>query len=86
LAVLYVIAEARGVQVLRAIVLSENTNVSNWLRSLGATESFSSGEFRLDLTVHHDPAHLPRTASGQHFRHAIEAVQALVRRHDATGS
>ena len=29
LAVLYVTAEARGVQVLRAIILSENTKVSN---------------------------------------------------------
>lgn len=85
LAVLHVIAEARGVQVLRGIVLSENRKVSNWLRSLGATESFSSGEYRLDFTVHRDPLHLPPTPSGDRFRHAVEAVAALVRRHDATG-
>jgi len=48
LAVLYLVAEARGVQVLRAIVLDENTKVSNWLRSLGAKGSCKRGEYRLD--------------------------------------
>jgi len=86
LAILYAIAAVRGVQVLRANVLSENKNVCNWLRSLGATESFDREQCRFDLTVHHDPARLPRTASGDHFRQVVEAVQTLVRRRDATGS
>jgi ribosomal protein S18 acetylase RimI-like enzyme len=83
LAVLYLTAEARGVQVLRSIVLGENTKVSNWLRSLGAAESYEGDEYRLDLTVHRDPALLPPTRSGENFKRAIEAAQAAVRRSDA---
>jgi ribosomal protein S18 acetylase RimI-like enzyme len=78
LAVLYLMAEARGIQVLRAIVLGENTKMSNWLHNLGATGSFERGEYRLDLTVHRDRALLPRTPSGEKFKRAIEAVQTAV--------
>jgi len=83
LAVLYVMAGALGVQVLRAIVLNENTRVSNWLRGLGATGSCERSEYRLDLTVHCDLALLPRTTSGENFKRTIEAVQTAVRRSDA---
>ena len=86
LAVLYLMAEARAVQVLRAIVLSENTRVSNWLRSLGAKGYCERGEYRLDLTVHHDRALLPRTQSGENFKRAIKAVQTAVRRSDTLRS
>lgn len=64
LAVLYLMAEARGVRVLRSILIGENTSVSNWLRNLGATESYEGGEYRLDLMVRRDRTLLPRTPSG----------------------
>jgi GNAT superfamily N-acetyltransferase len=86
LAILYVMAEAHGVQMLRAIILSENTIVSNWWRSLGAGGLWDSSEYRLDLSVHHNAALLPRTHSGENLAHAIEEVQALVRRHEANVS
>ena len=75
MAVLYLMAEARGVQVLRATVLGENTRVCNWLCNLGATETFECGECRLDLAVHHDHGLFPRTPSGENFKRAIEAMQ-----------
>ena len=77
LAVLYVMAQPRGVQVLRAIVLTENTRVIKWFRSLGATESWSHDECRLDLHVQ-PSVHAFRAKSGESFRQAIGAVQALV--------
>ena len=82
LAVLYLMAEARGVQVLRANVLSENTKVFDWLRSLGATGSFERGEYRLDLTVYRDRTLFSRTPSAENFRRAIEAVQTAARGFD----
>ena len=82
LAVLYLVAQPLVVAVLRAVVLGENTRVTNWLLGLGATESWDSSEHRLDLIVHRDPTLLPRTPSGENFRHAIEAVQSLARRND----
>jgi len=84
LAVLYLMAEARRIQVLRAIVLGENTKVSDWLCSLGAAGSYERGEYRLDLTVHRDRALLPRTPAGENFRRAIEAVQPAIRRMDVS--
>ena len=83
LAILYAMAEARGVHILRAIILSENTIVSNWWRSLGAIESWDSGEYRLDLRVWHNTGLLPRTRSSENLRHAIEEVQALIRGQEA---
>ena len=85
LAVLYLTAEVRGVQVLRAVVLGENTRVSNWLRSLGATGSYERGEYRLDLTVHRDRGLLPQTPAGENFKRAIEAVQKAFRRTEVSG-
>ena len=84
LALLYVMAEAHGVQVLRAIILSENTIVSNWWRSLGAAESWDGVEYRFDLSVCRNAALLPRTRSGENLRRAIEAVRAFVRQHGTT--
>jgi len=84
LAVLYLMAEVRGVQVLRSIVRGENTKVSKWLRSLGATGSCERDEYRLDLIVHRDRALLPRTPAGENFTRATEAVQTAVRRTDVS--
>ena len=80
LAVLYLMAEAHGVRVLRAIVLGENTSVSNWLRNLGATESYEGDEYRLDLMVHRDRSPLPRTPSDTHLMLAREAVETVIGR------
>jgi len=79
LAILYLMAEAGGVQVLRAIVLPENRRVSNWLRSLGAIERYEKDEYRLDLTVHHNPALLPQTSSSEYFKRVIEDLQTARR-------
>jgi len=78
LAVLYLVAEARGIQVLRAVVLSENTSVCNWLRNLGAMELYEWGEYRLDLVLHRDRSLLPRTQSGNNFKLTLEAVQTAI--------
>ena len=82
LAVLYLPAEAQGIQMLRAVVAGENTTMLKWLRSLGATGSCEQGEYRLNLPVHRDPGRLPQTPSGEKFKHAIEAVQTAFRGSD----
>jgi ribosomal protein S18 acetylase RimI-like enzyme len=79
LAVLCLMAEVRGTQVLRAIVLPENTTVCNWLRALGAVESYEEGEYRLDLTVHRNPALLPKTPSGENFKGVIDKLKTGLR-------
>jgi len=71
-------AEVRGIQVLRAVVLSENTSVCNWLRNLGAMEFYEGGEYRLDLVVNRDRSLLPRTPSGNSFKLALGAVQTAI--------
>jgi hypothetical protein len=84
LALLYLLARIHGLQALRAVVAGENIIMLKWLRSLGATGSCERGEYRLNLTVHRDPARLPRTPSGEKFKHAIEAVQTAFRGSDTT--
>ena len=86
LALLYLLAGTHGLQTLRAVVAGENTTMLKWLRSLGATGLCERGEYRLNLTVHRDPAHLPQTPSGEKFKRAIEAVQTALRGSDATFS
>jgi GNAT superfamily N-acetyltransferase len=73
LAVLYLLAGVHGVQKLRAVVISENTTMLKWMHSLGAVGSCARGEYRLDLTVHCDPALLPRTPSGEQSKNTMEA-------------
>lgn len=79
LALLYLLAEARAVEVLRAVVLGENFRVWHWLGSLGAKESCEAGEYRLDLRVYRDRDLLPHTPAGENFRHTLEALQRAVR-------
>ena len=86
LAVLYLPAEAQGIQMLRAVVAGENTTMLKWLRSLGATGSCEQGEYRLNLPVHRDPGHFPPNPSGEKFKHAVEMVQAAFRESDAAGT
>jgi len=82
LAILYLMAEAHGIEVLRADVLGENAKVVDWLRGLGATGTFERGAYRLDLSVHQDRTLLSQTPSAENFRRAIETVQATI----STGS
>jgi len=78
LAILYLMAEAGGVQVLRAIVLPENRKVCNWLRNLGAIESYEEDEYHVDLTVHRNPAFFPQTPSGEYFKRVIEELRTAL--------
>jgi len=83
LAILYLSAEAQGIQMLRAVVAGENTTMLKWLHGLGATGSCERGEYRLNLPVHCAPERLPQTPSGEKFKHAVELVQAAFRESDA---
>jgi GNAT superfamily N-acetyltransferase len=84
LALLYLLAGIHGLQTLRAVVVGENTTMLRWLRGLGATGSCERGEYRLNLTVHRDPAHLPQTPSGERFKRALAAVQTAFGGSDPT--
>ena len=84
LAVLYLSAEAQGIQMLRAVVAGENTTMLEWLHSLGAVGSCERGEYRLNLPVHRDLGRFPQTPSGEKFKHALEAVQTACRGSDTT--
>jgi len=68
LATLYLVAQARGIETFRAVVLAANGTVTNWLRRLGATGKLSSaGVVELDLPIHRDLAQLPQSPTGRQF-------------------
>jgi GNAT superfamily N-acetyltransferase len=75
LAVLYAVAPARDVRVLRGVVAPENERMSTWLRRLGAALADHEVELIFDLAVSPDLSSLPDTPSGHSFRALVEQVR-----------
>jgi len=68
LAVLYLMALARGIQTLQAVVLAENTKIVSWLRHLGAHEKFQAeGILKVDLPLQRDLSQLPQNNTARLF-------------------
>jgi RimJ/RimL family protein N-acetyltransferase len=68
LAILYLMAQARGIETLRAFVLAENTKIVSWLGHLGAHGKLQpEGVVKVDLGVQCDLSHLPQNNTARLF-------------------
>lgn len=75
LATLYLVAQTRGIETFRAVVLVANGTVADWLRRLGASGKLSSGGMvELDLPIHRDLAKLPQNPTGRHFEKLLKQL------------
>ncbi|MDB6111355.1 MAG: GCN5-related N-acetyltransferase [Pedosphaera sp.] len=75
LAVLYLMAREREIQVLRAVILPENRSVSDWFQKLGGTGTFAEGAYQVDLPVHPELALIPGRFEGKKFRRLLEELE-----------
>jgi len=76
LAVLYLMARARGVQTLQAVVLTENTKIVSWLGHLGARGKLQTqGVVEVDLAVQHDLSQLPQNTTARLFAKFLTQFQ-----------
>lgn len=67
LAILYKMAIANGIEILRAYMLPENTVMCNWLAGLGAVGEYQNGHYRMNLTVSSKMSSESASASLQHL-------------------
>jgi GNAT superfamily N-acetyltransferase len=74
MAVLYLIARTKGIEILRGFVLPENSVMLNWLGKLGAVGKYEDGIYRMDMPVRDDLSSLPDTPSAQLLRDYIERL------------
>ena len=75
LATLYLVAQARAIETLRAVVLADNGTVAAWLRRLGALgKPASDGVMELDLPVHRDLSRLPQNPTGKQFKKLLKTL------------
>lgn len=80
LAVLYYLAPAHGIKTFRANVLADNSNVANWLQSLGAKGKLESGVFEFDLPVFADHSELPQTIGTDRLRKRLQEISDRLHR------
>lgn len=78
--VLYLLAQARGVEFLRAIVLPENRAATGWMRNLGGKSVFEGGVEQMDLPVARELSLMSAIPETQEFRHMLEDLQAKLSR------
>ncbi len=77
LAILYLMAQVRGIRVLRAVALAENRVITQWFHRLGAVgPRYRQGVVEFDLPVHADPALQSRTPTAQHFATMLKRLEA----------
>jgi len=75
LATLYLVAQTRGIETFRALVLVANGTVVDWLRRLGASGKVSSaGVVELDLPIHRDLAKMPQSPTGRQFEKVLKQL------------
>lgn len=76
LAILYLMAQARGIQTIRAVVLAENTKVASWLGHVGAHRKLQSGGVvEMDLAVRRDLSQLPQSNTAMLFAKFLTQFQ-----------
>ena len=76
IAILYLIAQIEGIEVLRAFVLPENTTMITWLHRLGANGKYENGIYRMDIGVCNDLSCSGNNPSIERFRYCIEKLIA----------
>lgn len=79
LAALYALAQARGIETLRAIVLPDNHVVLAWLLRLGAQYSEDGAQTTLDL-LPGDP--LPANGTARRFQDVVEQIESAWTRNE----
>lgn len=77
LAILYQMANLKGIEKLRAIILTENRVMSGWLNRLGAIGLYENDSIRMDLTVGKDTYALPETITAKRFHDCIELIGSV---------
>ena len=80
LGVLYLMAQARGVEVLRAIVLPENHTVTEWIRGLGGNCVFGRDLDQMDLPVARELSLMSASPQTRQFRCVLEDLQTKLHR------
>lgn len=76
LALLYVIARARGFASLQATVHPTNDFMTHWLESLGGENTLLSGAYLLVLPVLEDLSEFPDNERARRFREVVERLEA----------
>ena len=74
LALLYCLARRRGIETLRAIVMTQNQGLARRLHALGGTVEREHDQVTLDLPVS-DPDELPDTPEAKAFRRVINEIE-----------
>lgn len=77
MAVLYVLAQARDIKILRAFVLPENTVAMHWLERLGAVGKFENGVCQMDIAVYNDWSSFPTSPLMQYFADCQRQMKPL---------
>lgn len=77
MAALCLIAKTKGIEILRAFVLPENSVMLNWLGKLGAHGMYEDGVHRIDIPVRDDLSCLPNTPSARRLSHYIDSIERL---------
>ena len=73
--VLYLMAQARGVEVLRAMILPENRAATGWIRKLGGISKFEQGLDQIGLPVTRELSLLPASPEARQFRRVLDDLQ-----------
>ncbi|HUL13815.1 MAG TPA: N-acetyltransferase [Methylococcaceae bacterium] len=79
MAILYLMARTKGIEILRGVVLPENLVMLNWLGRLGMVGTYEDGVYRMDMPVRDDLSCLPDTPSAQRLRYYIDYIDRLSR-------
>lgn len=74
MAVLYLIARQKGIQILRGFVLPENTVTIHWLTKLGAARKYENGVYRMDIPVYAESASMSTPPLLQYFQNHMSAI------------
>lgn len=77
MAILYLIAKTKGIEILRGFVLPENRVMLNWLGRLGAVGKYEDGVCRMDMLVRDILSCLPSTPSACRLSHYICVFQPI---------
>lgn len=76
LAILYLMAQKRGITTLRAVVLIENSAMTSWFRRLGAKGGLqTAGVAEMDLIIHSDLSRLPENPTAKRFAHLVRTFR-----------
>lgn len=77
MAVLYLLARQKGLEILRGFVLPENTVTIHWLTKLGAASKYENDIFRMDIPVYADSTSMPTPPLLRYFQNHMSAITPL---------